>query len=380
MAKINWGIANGATDVTSKVLSMTFKKGRQKYLDSYSGNSLILTINNSSNYATNFNFNNVITITANSISGINYKFWVQEITFNDYPGNTGLNTATIICADWISRAGRINASNISLTQNSTIAQLQQFLNVSGGPLPSDMDAIGLGSGSPNAFSTAIANTYTGTVTNYLNYLTATERGYILETDNYLYFVARSYIGTFAPITIKYGRTTSTTQIGYQRFERIQNGLQFINDATISNLPNVIANQNETNASSIATYGQASYSATTVDFSANQADGNASWIANNFSDPSSLRFICSFTDISQNATALTSWLNQSWATINPVGTISYQVPGGALTEINVITEGIEINVQPESTEFTMFFSPLQYYQFFTLNSTTLGILNTSRLGW
>jgi hypothetical protein len=29
---------------------------------------------------------------------------------------------------------------------------------------------------------------------------------------------------------------------------------------------------------------------------------------------------------------------------------------------------------------MTFSPLQYYQFFTLNSSTLGILDTSRLGW
>jgi hypothetical protein len=44
------------------------------------------------------------------------------------------------------------------------------------------------------------------------------------------------------------------------------------------------------------------------------------------------------------------------------------------------EGAAINVTPEQTEFSMTFSPLQYYQFFTLNSTILGILNTSRLGW
>jgi hypothetical protein len=31
-------------------------------------------------------------------------------------------------------------------------------------------------------------------------------------------------------------------------------------------------------------------------------------------------------------------------------------------------------------FTLFLSPLTYYQFFTLDSSTLGILDTSRLGW
>jgi hypothetical protein len=57
-----------------------------------------------------------------------------------------------------------------------------------------------------------------------------------------------------------------------------------------------------------------------------------------------------------------------------------VPGGSLTTIAVVMEGAQINVTPEQTEFRMTFSPLQYYQFFTLNSSTLGILNTSRLGW
>jgi hypothetical protein len=61
-------------------------------------------------------------------------------------------------------------------------------------------------------------------------------------------------------------------------------------------------------------------------------------------------------------------------------LSYQVPGGSLTTVPVVMEGASINVTPESTTFDMTFSPLQYYQFFTLDSTTLGILDTSRLGW
>jgi hypothetical protein len=40
----------------------------------------------------------------------------------------------------------------------------------------------------------------------------------------------------------------------------------------------------------------------------------------------------------------------------------------------------MNATPDRTIFTVYFSPATYYQFFTLDSSTLGILDTSRLGW
>jgi hypothetical protein len=58
-----------------------------------------------------------------------------------------------------------------------------------------------------------------------------------------------------------------------------------------------------------------------------------------------------------------------------------VPGaGSDTTVQVAIEGVSVNARPEQTLFTVYFSPLTYYQFFTLNSSTLGILDTSRLGW
>jgi hypothetical protein len=47
---------------------------------------------------------------------------------------------------------------------------------------------------------------------------------------------------------------------------------------------------------------------------------------------------------------------------------------------VRVEGFNVNITPEQTTFTVYFSPANYYQYFILNSTTLGILDTSRLGW
>ena len=374
MAKITWQVEAGVTDITNRVLSMNITLGREKYLDTYSGGQLNLTINNSANYAAGITYGMIIRVYSGAYdSGYLCDYWVQEVTYDDYPGNTGLNTATITAVDWISRAGRINCNSFVLPQADTGYQMKLFENVLSGPLPNDM-AVAYVVGS----STAAGITYTGTVNNYMNLLQTTERGYAVIRGQTLYPIPRGYVSTLAPIATTLGRTTSPSQIAYQTFERIQNGVQFINTATVS--PNGLASQTSTNTGSVTTYGGAFYSSQTVDYDTTQALGNASWIANTFSDPAALRFACSLTDVAQNSTALQAWLTQCWGSFNRTINLSYQVPGGSLTTVPVVMEGASINVTPEQTQFAMTFSPLTYYQFFTLDSTTLGILDTSRLGW
>jgi len=379
MPKLNWTITHtpvggSAVDITSRVLSARIQQGRTKYLDPYMGGRMTFTINNSANYASGIGYGSTIQITNNGAAEFNQIFWVQEVTYDDYPGSTGLNTATITAVDWISRAGRVQATALSLAQAATGFQLELFEASALGPLPSDMavSAIGLGQ------STASATTYTGTVTNYLNLLQTTERGYVVLRGSVLNWVARDIVSTYSPIATTLGRTTSTTQIAYQDFTRIQNGSQFINRATVSSTG--VADQTSTNTTSLNLYGPAFYSSQTVDYNASQASGNSDWVVNNFSDPASLYFDCSFRDTSQNSIALASYMSQCWGTYNRTINLSYTVPGGSSTTVAVVMEGVEVNIGPESTLFRMTFSPLQYYQFFTLNSSTLGILNTSRLGW
>ena len=378
MTKIYWNVeayVNGVnTQIQDKVLSLNIIQGREKYLDTYSGGSCTITINNAGDYASGIAYGSEVRIYNDFLAEYDVIFWVQEIDFDDYPGNTGLNTATIICADFMSRAGRILADNFSLTSQTCARQAIKFNNVSGGPLPSRMEIY-----SPSVTgSTASAITYSGSVNNYLNYLITTERGYLVDQEFILYFICRSDVSSYAPIATTLGRTTSTTQIAYQSFDRIQNGVQFINTATIQSTG--IADQTAVNSNSVSSYGAASYSSATVDSSTTQASGNASWIVNTLSNPSSLRFKCSFTDVAQNSTALSSWMNQFWSGSNRTMNLSYQVPGGSLTTVAVVMEGYEINATPDLATFTLNLSPLTYYQFFTLNSTTLGILDTSRLGW
>jgi hypothetical protein len=46
----------------------------------------------------------------------------------------------------------------------------------------------------------------------------------------------------------------------------------------------------------------------------------------------------------------------------------------------IIQGFSMSVTPSRTDVEVFTSPLTYTNYFTLNSATLGVLDTSRLGW
>jgi len=141
----------------------------------------------------------------------------------------------------------------------------------------------------------------------------------------------------------------------------------------------LAAQTEANATSVATYGAAFYSSSTVDFDTTQADGNAGWIANTFSNPASLRFRIGFSDTLQNSTAYFNF--QESLPRGIVYELAYRVPGAVSdTSLRVVLEGWQLAITPTQTRWTLTFSPLTYYQFFTLDSATLGILDTSRLGW
>ena len=373
-------LLNGVTDITSSILSASITQGREKYLDNYGGGSLSITINNNANLANSFNLNNPIFVyNSSTTAGFRDTFAVQQITFNDHPGNTGLSTATIFCVDPLSRTGRYQATAQVLNQLITTLQMEEF---NSDPLPADVLYVysgfyGLGS------SVASAQTYTGTVLNQLNLLQTTERGLLRTgkaftslTAQTVQPVSRGSISSKLTTAFSFGRNTASTVIAYNTFERIQNGVTFINTATIS--PLGLSSETRTNTASITTYGEAFYNSSTVDYNATQAQGNGDWIVNTFSNTTDLRFKIGFTDRMQNSSAYTTFL----ANFPGIAfSLAYRVPAaGSDTTVNVVLEGWTINITPEQTSYELSFSPLTYYQFFTLDSSVLGILDTSRLGW
>ena len=376
MATTTWYfLQNNSVDFTSSVLSANISQGREKYLDTYGGGSISITINNNTGLADTFLFNDKLFVSTNGTSSTQYAdlFAVQQVTYNDYPGDTGLSTATIFAVDALARSGRVQATDFALTQAATTAQMKQF---NSSVLPSDIKVF-------NAFgndgdSIASAQTYTGTALNQFNILQTTERG-VLRTKypsvvgrvtQYIYAYSRSEIGQAFDSSFNFGRSASSTVIAYQTFDRMQNGTSFINTATIS--PLGLSTETRTNAAAVTTYGPAFYSSSTVDYTATQAQGNGDWIVNTFSNPTDLRYKISFSDKAQNQTAYTLMLHNFGADL--AFNLEFKPPSSASTlSDQVVLEGWQINMTPEQTVWSLFFSPLNYYQFFTLNSGTLGIL-------
>jgi hypothetical protein len=381
MAKTVWALKNETTvaTFTDIVLGFDVMIGRQNYLDNYDGQILSIQIINDSNQISGFTLNDEISLKTGSF--FDQTFWVQGVSFQDYPGNTGLSTATIECSDWLARAGRVQADNVSLTVSPSGTQLQAFESTSGGPLPASMTVVpfaGFGD------SDCSAATYSGSVASRVQLNLTTEKGLVFYDGTILKPMARSSVDNWtAPYDFSY--ETPATNIVYQTFERIQNGLNMMNFVQVS--PAGLTTQIAQETTSSTTYGQNGYSLSSVDFSNSQALNLASWLANTQSDPTDLRYIIGFSDVAQDATNLGQFVANISGPFGYLRTsnISYQIqkkvgaPIAPQTEA-VVMEGVQITATPDETLFQVFFSPLTLYQFFILDSATLGILDTDRLGW
>jgi hypothetical protein len=182
----------------------------------------------------------------------------------------------------------------------------------------------------------------------LNLLNATERGTLRtkrdSAAGQINFHGRKQID--AVTVVSFGRNTSASVIGYQQFNRIQNGLSFINTATIS--PEGLADQTVSNASSVSTYGATFYSSSTVDVDTTQAQGNANWVVNSFSDPTDLRFEIAFTDRAQNDTAYDLFMiHRNLILFN----LSYRLPTDVADTTELVAlEGYSVNMTPEQTDW------------------------------
>jgi hypothetical protein len=378
MTKIVWQLYNErtATYYQDIILSASYQYGRQTYLDNYAGQSISITIKNQANESAIFQLNDRISLIG--VVGIyqpyNQSFWVTAIDYQDYPGNIGLSTAIITASDAMHRLGRVLGKGDTLSAGTTGAQIDSMDTKASWP--------------PNittfsyvTSSQASAATVTQSWNNQINLLQTTEKGVISYANGrQIQFIGRGYITnlkSFTPLT----RTVSSTSIGYQTFDRLGYGSNFVNSAEIT--PAGLGTSTGTNTDSVTLYGQNGITQSTVDADATQAQGNADWTARALSDPTVLRFECGFSDVSQNENALFNFLANvtGFGSVKQVIDLSYRVPGaGSDTTVEVIVEGWSLNITPEQANYIFYLSPLTYYQFFTLDSSELGILDTSRLGW
>jgi hypothetical protein len=377
MTKIGWSLGRltpTVVDVTSSVMSFSYTQGRQNYLDQYSGGTLSVTLKNQSNIAQYFTFNSTWELTDDIATSAAQTFWCQDVTFNDYPGNTGLSTITVSLVDVLARNGRNVVSNVVLAQKNTTEQLKDLWLTPAYSI-GDCDFLG-------GSSTAAAITYSGSMLNYLNLIDQTEKGLTYLFGDAVLAMGRSYVASSISGFSFTRNAPTASAISYFGIDHDLAGLNFMNNVTAS--PNGLASQTATNSTSVTAYGNAQQTVSTVDATTTQALGLAQWLSSSQSDPDAQKWSVSFQDIPQNSTALAKFLVSFYGLLgytSRVWDLVYRVPGaGSDTTLSVAIEGVSVNATPEQTLFTVYFSPLTYYQFFTLNSNTLGILDTSRLGW
>jgi hypothetical protein len=364
--QIPWVFTNTRTGLTIPFLTASINFGRATYMDVYNGGGLIFTIENNANEAGSIRMGDSIQVTA--ISGAyDVGFWVDEIQCQDYPGGTGFSTATIVCSDGMVRLGRRLLNNQALTLAYSGEQAVQMSD----PLQSPgITRSGTGE------SLVSATTYTGAPMQRLNQLVNTERGVMRCRGYEVLFVGRRNLVSPA-FSVSFGRTQGATEIGYQQFSRIGLGLNFMN--TVAVTPTGGAEQLATNTASVTAYGSAYYSLQTEDSTNAQGLGLADWLSNSQADPSAERYEIQFSDRSQTENLMTRLLS---TLIQPViYDLSYRIPGAASnTTTQAVMEGFTIDISQSDSTFSISLSPATYYQFFTLDSATLGILDTSRLGW
>lgn len=377
MPKINWQLARSVpsvVDVTSSVMSFSYAQGRHNYLDQYSGGTLSVTLKNQANIAQYFTFNSVWILSDDTSPGDQY-FWCQDVSFNDYPGNTGLSTITVSLVDVLARNGRNVVSNVVLAQDDTIDQMETLWNT----VPYQIGAF---DGSSPGSSTAAGITYSGSMLNYFNLIDQTEKGLVNFYADTVNMLRRSSVNNAVSVFSFTRNAPAAADISYSAISHDLAGLNFMNNVTVN--PNGLASQTSTNSASVTAYGNAAQSVSTVDATTTQALGLAQWLSSSQADPEAQNWSISFQDIPQNGSAISAFLKAFYGVDGDeykVWSLVYRVPGaGSDSTLKVAIEGISVSATPEQTLFTVYFSPLTYYQFFTLNSTTLGILNTSRLGW
>jgi len=376
MAKIPWVFKNDTTSTifTTSVLSANYMYLRQSYKDYFAGSALTITIKNQANEAAGFTLNDRVDLyyMEGATKVWNQKYWVDEIQFTDYPGNVGLSTATITCIDWLARAARVLGNSTVIPSTTTCQQIARLAAAAGGPLPPDM-TVGVATGD----SSGVAASVVESCVSFIQQSQLTENGSVAMFGQTFQLNPRRTLvmATHA----EFGRTPSASVLGYQTFDRIRAGQSMINQVEV-NYGGGAGTTTYTNNVSANVYGKYSENVTSTNTGPVPAGTLAKVRALYQGEPTTQRYIFSFDDLTNNSALMATWLDLYKTQGSFTYYMNYLVPGAAVQTTELIRlEGINIDLTPERTTFTVYASPFAYYDMFVLG-TPMGVLGRDYLGW
>ena len=381
MANLDWSWRNVTTSstFTTSVQNCSYSTGRQSAVDQWNPGSLLITITNTANQAAGFTLNDKIRFRleeTNPTTNLYYHtFWVQEIIFNDNPGNQNASTATIVCTDLLGRLGRAQVFGKSMPQAQTITQLTTAFTTDlpgGATMPTTYAGTSIASA-----RTAVTNgTYTGTVANRLNLNMVTEQGIVWQNQTQILLIGRDNIAGLATSTISLG--PESPYYSYTDIQRIALGTDFLNTVTVS--PEGLDAVNSTDAASVLAYDIYGGTLATVDYNATQATGSAAWQVFSRSDPTQITFTVTMTSMA--ATNVNEIVRRLWkASPELFAFVFYRKPGNsALIQYLCQFQGFSFYTTPAETVFTFYLSPASFTGVFTLDSNVFGVLDQNILSF
>jgi hypothetical protein len=373
MAKCDWKIwrPKDAVDLTSYVLNFNVSWGRDTFVSPYQGRVATFTIRNDDEQSDFFDINRTIEIFENNSNTTAFYGVVLTRDFNDNPGNGNMSTCVVTCVDGFTLAGNQETTTTFVAANNQLQELSELVTNDG-----------LYTNPFVLYGTTDTNfavgAFTGNVQSQMQQVILGDHGIFVTTyySNYYYAPSQfdDLILSVAGGNVTFGRTSSATQIAYSNIDRSEAASEstWFNQATVTGALTTATKSN----GSTAQYGVKSFTTTTTQ--TEKVNSSAEWWANNYISPTRLSLDLSILDLAQNATALNTFLLR-YIELQYFGDVSWTVPGGASVTQTFFPDKISISATPERTRFTLGMTNINSYQSFILNSTTFGILDTSRLG-
>ena len=369
MPKLSWTLKNqdaASYDFTSSVQSFTYTQGRQNVLDNYNGGTCQITMRNNAGQvaAASLAYRQKVYLRCEGV--VTFRGWVQGINYIDTPGDANDATAVISLVDaWVLAGQQIADNQVLIDETEQIDEIDALLFN-----PGNFSQVGVTSGTRGSLD------YSSNYASRINQIVASDRGAFFPALGIHYYYPLAYMYTNVQEDYTFGRTASASVIAYESFDRVEafGNQTYVNSAQVT--PEDLATQSHTNDSA-TTYGQSAITVATLNLTAGDGLNTARWISNSmgqFIDNQSYRITVK--DVTQTAVAnLAEMLQETWNLL-----LAYTPPGGVSTSEQTLTEGVTVRGFIDRTEVDFYLSPLTYYNYFILDNTVFGVLDSSRLGW
>jgi hypothetical protein len=370
MSQNLWKVTVDGYSLDGFVYSLSFFNGKRRWLENYSPQNLSLTIDNSTNLAASFLPGSEIKVYRDGVGTNNNArsfFYTQSVSYDDgFQYASGGATATITAIDLFGVLSREQLVNQTLGDLNTLEQLSPFTTL----ISFTND------GNSGAYPTP---NYTGTIGARLAQNMQTEHGLMINYGDTIKLLARSQVGDNIS-TLSFGGIASATVLPMNAVFRSALGDSFNNVVTVD-AP--VGSSTATNAAGVALWGTWATTTTQVDGSLNQVQGCAQYLAALMGDALSVNqiyFEIHVWDYAVNPSTLTLFMQYNDFISQNIDVV-YRIPGTVSdTTYECVIEGLQINSDPEKTEYVFYLTPAELYRSFILDDAIFGTLDNNRLSY